>query len=132
MPAGIPILNIFFCISISNLNGNIFFNFIILLPLNKTNIIIKVPISLAIAIATAAPAIPNDGMLSVLIPNINVYPKAIFIRFINIVICIGVFVSPHPLSIPLAICSIAINGYVSKVNSKYSFASILTNSSAEP
>ena len=41
-------------------------------------------------------------------------------------------VSPAPLSIPFAICSIAINGYVNKVNSIYNLAFDLTNSSAEP
>jgi len=60
------------------------------------------------------------------------YPKIMLITFINIEIYIGVFVSPAPLSIPFAICSIAINGYVNKVNSIYNLALDLTNSSAEP
>ena len=90
---------------------------IILLPLYNTNPISIVPITLAIAIAIAAPFIPKEDMFKKFIPYINMYPNIIFITFINIVMYIGVFVSPQPRKIPLAICSIAMNGYVIRVNS---------------
>ena len=61
--AGIPILKILFWILKLNLNGNIFLILITLLPLNKTNPIINVPIILAIAIAREAPMIPSDGIM---------------------------------------------------------------------